>query len=456
MSPAQVSRGEQNVTGHVLGSNFSGIVAVDLDSGIKIHGTRIVNPNDLEVVFSVNADAPSGKRLIRVATPAGVATNSDLLSISDNRSPVASFTMSPSQGSKDTRFTFDASASRDPDGSITGYSWDFGDSHTASGKQATHVYNAAGNFKVKLTVTDNNQGKGTNERDVQIENIVYPVARFTFSPHNGPINTIFQFDASGSDDKDGRITDYEWDFKDGSRAHGKTVKHKFARVDLFAVELNVRDNSGLRSSIQKEIKIRGKNPNAAFTVSPSSGDASTNFQFSASSSSDSDGNIRSYDWNFGDGKTADGRTVSHVFGRTGNFAVKLKVKDNDDLEDTAQKSLSVTSGGGGGGGGGTGTCTNPAPRGGFIFGNVIGVRGQWAIVQLPAGSTCANSFYNCGDMRKAGTSGRDEFFGIIQGMKDVGNNVFEIFNACPLNWPPAIGTRVFLYWKPCSQNHCPG
>ena len=55
-------------------------------------------------------------------------------------------------------------------------------------------------------------------------------------------------------------------------------------------------------------------------------------------------------------------------------------------------------------------------------------------------------------MRNARATGIKAFFGIIKFMNDVGNNVFEIYNDCPLNWPPAIDTKVFLYWKACSKN----
>lgn len=65
-------------------------------------------------------------------------------------SPNASFTHSCSELS----CSFDASASSDPDGSITTYSWDFGDSTTGSGATATKSYAAAGTYTVTLTVTD--------------------------------------------------------------------------------------------------------------------------------------------------------------------------------------------------------------------------------------------------------------------------------------------------------------
>lgn len=49
---------------------------------------------------------------------------------------------------------FDGSGSYDPDGNNLTYAWNFGDSHTGTGVQATHTYTAAGNYNVSLTVTD--------------------------------------------------------------------------------------------------------------------------------------------------------------------------------------------------------------------------------------------------------------------------------------------------------------
>src|SRR5262249_52329932 len=51
--------------------------------------------------------------------------------------------------------------------------------------------------------------------------------------------------------------------------------------------------------------------------------------FDGSSSFDSDGNIVSYSWNFGDGNTASGRTISHTYATGGYRTVTLTVTDND-------------------------------------------------------------------------------------------------------------------------------
>jgi chitodextrinase len=50
--------------------------------------------------------------------------------------------------------------------------------------------------------------------------------------------------------------------------------------------------------------------------------------FNALGSNDPDGQVVSYEWDFGDGETAKGVIVDHIFANTGEYNVKLKVTDD--------------------------------------------------------------------------------------------------------------------------------
>jgi hypothetical protein len=71
--------------------------------------------------------------------------------------PLAVFTISNITPAVNTTVSFNASGSSDPDGTITGYNWDFGDGTKATGVSVSHAFTTMDDYKVALTVTDNSQ-----------------------------------------------------------------------------------------------------------------------------------------------------------------------------------------------------------------------------------------------------------------------------------------------------------
>ena len=84
-------------------------------------------------------------------------------------------------------------------------------------------------------------------------------------------------------------------------------------------------------------------PTGSFTYQPSALSSGQQVNFDASSSTDPDDQISSYAWNFGDGSTASGKTVSHAFAAPGSYTVTLTVTDRSRLADTATKTVAVAS-----------------------------------------------------------------------------------------------------------------
>lgn len=85
-----------------------------------------------------------------------------------------------------------------------------------------------------------------------------PTADFTL-PANGNINEAVSFDASVSEDEDGTITSYEWDFGNGQTGTGQTTSQTFTQAQTYNVTLKVTDNEGAETSITKSILIEAPN-----------------------------------------------------------------------------------------------------------------------------------------------------------------------------------------------------
>jgi len=198
---------------------------------------------------------------------------------SDNNPPTARFTTSPTYGNSPLTVQFDASLSRDTDGSIELYSWNFGDGSTGSGKILSHTFTAAAtaNITVRLTVIDDNGATGTTTAviTVIVPEVVAtdgPTASFTVSdqnkihqgdPPSEPSLFEVTFDPSASTAAAGGhyIEFYLWNFGDGetlTAVTDTTVPHIYklhAPVHTFVVTLTVIDEQGLTHSAVRNVTL---------------------------------------------------------------------------------------------------------------------------------------------------------------------------------------------------------
>ncbi len=167
--------------------------------------------------------------------------------------PTAAFTDSVT----DLAATFDAGGSADPDGTISGYEWDFGDGSMGTGKTSNRTYTVAGIYTVKLTVTDNRGGTATTTRQVTaVAPNVLPTAAFTDSV----TDLAATFDAGGSADPDGTISGYAWDFGDGSTGTGKTSNRTYTAAGIYTVKLTVTDNRGGTATTTRQVTATNPAP----------------------------------------------------------------------------------------------------------------------------------------------------------------------------------------------------
>ncbi|MBB5935054.1 PKD domain-containing protein [Streptomyces zagrosensis] len=165
--------------------------------------------------------------------------------------PTAEFDAACSEDNTTCRF--DASASKDSDGSISSYAWEFGDGKTGEGDKLSHTYDKNGAYQVKLTVTDNSGKTGTVTKKVSAGKSVgeSPVPQFSVSCWYDKCD----FDASKSTDKDGDIASYAWKFGDGKTGTGVTTSNSYpAGQKTYSAELTVTDRAGNAATASKKIQ----------------------------------------------------------------------------------------------------------------------------------------------------------------------------------------------------------
>jgi len=78
-----------------------------------------------------------------------------------------------------------------------------------------------------------------------------PVAAFSYTCTGLTCN----FDASGSNDPDGTITNYAWNFGDDSAASGATADHTYAADGVYNVTLTVTDDDGATDTDSQPVSV---------------------------------------------------------------------------------------------------------------------------------------------------------------------------------------------------------
>ncbi|MDD3818406.1 MAG: PKD domain-containing protein [Actinomycetota bacterium] len=145
------------------------------------------------------------------------------------------------------------------------------------------------------------------------------------------------FDASKSTVSplsDGVVITYSWDWNgDGTydeNVDKPVIKHTYNNAGTYTVTLKVTAFDSVTSTDTLTVTIN--EPNKAPTANPGgpyTATAGKGLTLDGSKSSDSDGTIKEYIWDFGDGsKTGSGVKPVHTYTKAGDYTVKLTVKDD--------------------------------------------------------------------------------------------------------------------------------
>ena len=253
-------------------------------------------------------------------------------------------------------YTFDASKSTSPAGTIRRFDWDFGDgSSIVKTRTAQHTFKDAGTYKVLLALTDEDGNEGETEVTLEVSTPASaPKAKILTIPAKASADDNFiegtvpfevTFDATKSTDTDDDIVDYQWDF-DGDKEYdttGETTTYIFKDPGTYTVSLFVIDSEGAEGKEILLVKAQSRGLEANLTADPISGVVPLVVNFDATASTYSDGQIVGFEWDFGDGALprSDVGEVTYKYTKIGNFTVSAKVRTNDGTEETATILISV-------------------------------------------------------------------------------------------------------------------
>ena len=231
----------------------------------------------------------------------------------------------------------------DPGDTIEGYRWSSDIDGQLSTKQSFSTSSlSAGTHTISFTVMDNHYEWSSAKtvvvkvQDVGQENQI-PIAYILKPNLVNPViqgNTV-EFLGRWADD--GSVVEYSW----RSNHDGKIgSSESFIKIDLsvgtHTIYLKVKDDYGQWSSeVSTTVTIIAdpfstNNPPVALTGGPYEAYINIPLTFDGSNSydPDNDDSISSYDWDFGDGSTGNGKSPKHTYNSQGNYTVELIVTDN--------------------------------------------------------------------------------------------------------------------------------
>jgi PKD repeat protein len=276
----QFSTGSGNVSINVnpapLGANLN-IQAKILDSQGNL--LNVTDPAGLPAAINLSLPAGNYYLVIDGVGAGDLATGySDYASIgqysiagtlvaSGAQPPVASATASVTSGTAPLTVAFSSVNSTDPDGTIVGYRWNFGDGTTSTEPNPVHVYNSPGAFPAVLTVTDNSGFTATSGVTINVSTAanLLPVAVVGANVTSGNAPLTVNFSSQGSYDPDGAIASYAWNFGNGAASNQANPSYTYTSAGNYMATLTVTDNGGAASSGSVSITVQ-QAPTAAIFV----------------------------------------------------------------------------------------------------------------------------------------------------------------------------------------------
>jgi len=240
------------------------------------------------------------------------------------------------------KFT-DKSIANSEDFAITKWLWDFGDGSTPSTDQhPEHIYNSLGKYLVRLTVTTGSNCANTSDA---VEITINPTPVTNFDVKGFCVNKPIILTDKSAMDASGSIVKWTWDFGDGSSpSNEQNPTHQYSTAGNYTISLTTESDKGCKNTFPKTITIF-KNPIAGFELPDFClADGIARFK---NTSTNADGTTTGltavWTYTYGNNQIASSTGFDGIFTppNTGDYTVKLTVKNADGCDTTVPKTFTV-------------------------------------------------------------------------------------------------------------------
>ena len=260
----------------------------------------------------------------RVVTSGACVVPGNWVEIRVKPKPVALFTVNNACYDFAHNFTSQSTISS---GSISSYSWDFGDTSGSTSQNPSHTYGYSGAKTAKLIISSDFGCKDSVSKTLHVH--PKPVAAFDSTNACFQLANIFTNQSSISS---GSLNAYAWTFGDGSGSSTLSPSHIYGDTGTYSVRLIVTSDSGCMDSAFKSVEVYAK-PIAGIIAEDICFNQTSHF---TDTSSISAGSIVYREWHFGDGDTSSTRHPVHNYSAADTFAITLYVRSDRGCLDTAE------------------------------------------------------------------------------------------------------------------------